>query len=76
MTDREQSVSTLRISGEDHAPTPLHLVLYTACPTWGDCSARVPKHRDHGEIPGCFFSAAAERSYDRSIARFIKDQQD
>ncbi len=49
---------------------------YTACPTWGDCSACVPKHRDRGEIPGCFFSAAAEQSYDRSIARFIKDQQD
>jgi len=28
-----------------------------------------------GEIPGCFFSAAGEKTYDRSIQAFIKDKQ-
>jgi hypothetical protein len=28
-----------------------------------------------GQIPGCFFSKEAEKTYDRSIAAFIRDQQ-
>jgi hypothetical protein len=31
-------------------------------------------HRGKGEIPGCFFSKAGERTYDRSLAAFAKDQ--
>ena len=30
------------------------------------------KSRENGEIPGCFFTAAGEATYDRSIANFIK----
>jgi len=28
-----------------------------------------------GEIPGCFFSAAGEKTYDRSIQAFLKDKK-
>lgn len=39
------------------------------------CCECVASHRDKNEIPGCFFSVAGEKTYDRSIAAFIKDQQ-
>lgn len=45
---------------------------YMACSKRGMCCECVRAHRDAGEIPGCFFSAAAERTYDRSIANFIR----
>ncbi len=38
----------------------------------GKCRECVEYHRVNGELPGCFFSAAAERTYDRSIANFIR----
>ena len=39
------------------------------------CCECVAYHRNMGEIPGCFFSAAGEKTYDRSIQAFIKDKQ-
>jgi hypothetical protein len=33
----------------------------------------VKEHRERGELPGCYFSPEAEKTYDRSIERFIKD---
>ena len=45
-----------------------------ACPSWGDCRPCVARHRDRKEIPGCFFTAAGEKTYDRSVENFIKDQ--
>jgi hypothetical protein len=35
----------------------------------------VAYHRAAGELPGCFFTAAGERTYDRSIAAFIRDRK-
>jgi len=32
----------------------------------------VAYHRNLGELPGCFFPAAAERTYDRSVEYFIQ----
>jgi hypothetical protein len=29
-------------------------------------------HRMNGELPACFFSPAAEKTYDRSIPKFIQ----
>lgn len=43
-----------------------------SCSKRGVCCDCVRYHRDRDEIPGCFFPAAGERSYDRSIANFIK----
>lgn len=47
---------------------------YTACDKRGNCCQCVIYHRDRGELPGCFFSPSAERSYDRSVARLVKDR--
>jgi hypothetical protein len=48
---------------------------YTACGKRGLCCACVAQHRAMGEIPGCFFTAAGERTYDRSVAAFVRDQK-
>ncbi len=45
------------------------------CEKRGKCCQCVAYHRQMKQIPGCFFSKEAERTYDRSIARFIKDNQ-
>jgi len=45
---------------------------YEPCGRKGKCCECVEYHRSHGELPGCFFSPQAERSYDRSVANFIR----
>lgn len=45
-----------------------------SCSKRGMCCECVAQHRAAGEIPGCFFSAAGERTYDRSVRAFIRDQ--
>lgn len=45
------------------------------CPNHGKCCDCVAHHRDHNEgVPGCFFSAEAEASYDRSIEALCRDK--
>ena len=46
-----------------------------SCSNKGLCCQCVSMHRSMGEIPGCFFPADGEKTYDRSIANFIKYQQ-
>ncbi len=48
---------------------------YGSCSRKGLCCECVEYHRRAGEIPGCFFPADAERTYDRSIERFIQSQR-
>jgi hypothetical protein len=48
---------------------------YEPCPRKGVCCDCVAYHRGSGELPGCYFTPAAERSYDRSIANFIRTQK-
>ena len=45
---------------------------YSSCVRRGQCCKCVTHHRDKGELPGCFFTPEYERTYDRSIANFIK----
>ena len=45
---------------------------YEPCSRKGLCCECVSYHRKNGELPGCFFSREDERTYDRSIARFVK----
>lgn len=47
---------------------------YADCDKRGNCCKCVQFHLQRQEIPGCFFSPAGERSYDRSLANFIKDR--
>ena len=45
---------------------------YLSCHRRGKCCECVVYHRSHGELPGCFFPREAERTYDRSIRKFIE----
>jgi hypothetical protein len=47
---------------------------YEPCSRKGKCCECLHYHRRMGELPGCFFSPEAERTYDRSIAHFIRLQ--
>ena len=46
---------------------------YEPCPRKGLCCDCIAYHRANGELPGCLFSEAAEKTYDRSIEFFITD---
>jgi hypothetical protein len=48
---------------------------YTTCDKRGNCCKCVLYHRNKGQLPGCFFTAEGERSYDRSLENFLKDRQ-
>ncbi len=48
---------------------------YSGCSRHGLCCQCLHYHRRQGQLPACFFSAADERTYDRSIARFIRAQK-
>lgn len=45
---------------------------YNPCSRKGLCCECVAYHRDAGQIPACFFSADAEKTYDRSIKKFVE----
>jgi len=45
------------------------------CPRKGICCECIRYHWQKGELPACFFSKEAERTYDRSIRKFIEDQK-
>ncbi|MCD6156099.1 MAG: hypothetical protein J7J32_03545 [Candidatus Atribacteria bacterium] len=45
---------------------------YPGCPRKGKCCECIMYHRAHGELPACFFPEEVERTYDRSIQRFIE----
>jgi len=47
---------------------------YASCGKRGLCCECVAQHRAAGEIPGCFFTRSGERSYDRSVANFVRDR--
>ena len=51
------------------------------CPcTWSDCPRKglccdcIKYHWGRGELPACLFSKEAEKTYDRSIENFIREQ--
>jgi len=44
---------------------------YEPCARKGVCCECINYHSRNGELPGCFFTKEAERTYDRSIANFI-----
>jgi len=45
---------------------------YEPCPRKGVCCECIAYHRKNGELPGCCFTPEAERTYDRSIAGFLR----
>jgi hypothetical protein len=47
---------------------------YEPCSRKGMCCECISYHLGMGQLPGCVFSKSGERTYDRSIKNFIKDQ--
>jgi hypothetical protein len=47
---------------------------YEPCPRKGLCCECVTYHKKSGELPGCYFSPEAEKTYDRSISFFIRSR--
>ncbi len=49
---------------------------YESCSRKGKCCECIMYHKSAGQVPACFFSSSAERSYDRSVENFIKDYKE
>jgi len=47
---------------------------YDPCPRKGKCCECVAYHKSMNQLPACYFSSSAERSYDRSYRKFFQDQ--
>lgn len=45
---------------------------YEPCSRKGACCQCIAYHQANGELPGCLFPPEVERTYDRSIRRFVK----
>ncbi len=48
---------------------------YEPCSRKGYCCQCIAYHRQYGELPACFFPDDVERTYDRSIQRFVQLHQ-
>jgi hypothetical protein len=46
-----------------------------SCPRRGKCCECLAYHIRSGEFPACFFSAEAEKTYDRSFAALMRDRK-
>ena len=44
---------------------------YEPCSRKGRCCECIAYHRSSDELPACYFSPDVERTYDRSISRFV-----
>lgn len=48
---------------------------YEPCSRKGICCECIAYHRKMGELPACYFPDDVERTYDRSIGRFVRLHQ-
>ena len=48
---------------------------YEPCSRKGICCECIEYHRSNNELPACYFSKEAEKTYNRSIDAFIKDYE-
>ncbi len=46
---------------------------YSVCSRKGICCECILYHRRNKQLPACFFSAEAEKTYDRSIKNFLRN---
>lgn len=49
---------------------------YTSCSKRGVCCDCLKSHFQRGELPGCLFPEDVEKTYDRSIERFVETFQE
>ncbi len=47
---------------------------YAACDKWGNCCKCIAFHQPKGQVPGCLFTPAGEKTYDRSLENFFRDR--
>ena len=45
------------------------------CEKRGKCCQCVAYHRSMKQLPGCFFSKTGERTYDRSVRKFLEENR-
>ena len=45
-----------------------------SCDKKGQCCLCVAYHRSMGELPACYFSNAAEATYDRTVEKYLEDR--
>ncbi len=48
---------------------------YESCERKHKCCQCLHYHRKQGQLPACYFNAEFEKTYDRSIANFIRMHQ-
>jgi hypothetical protein len=48
---------------------------YEPCSRKGKCCECISFHRGNDELPACYFTPEVERSYDRSVARFVASRK-
>lgn len=48
---------------------------YEPCSRKGICCECIAYHRRSNELPACYFSAEAEKTYDRSIRKFVEENK-
>ena len=48
---------------------------YPGCNRKGICCECIKYHWQRNELPACLFSKETEKTYDRSIKRFIEEQK-
>lgn len=48
---------------------------YAGCPRHGICCECLSYHRSNGELPACYFSKSREKTYDRSIGSYMRDEK-
>jgi hypothetical protein len=44
---------------------------YPGCSRKGMCCECIRHHREKNELPGCLFPKEAEKTYDRSVRKFV-----
>ena len=45
---------------------------YPGCSRKGMCCECIKHHREVGEMPGCLFPSEIERTFDRSVDKFVE----
>jgi hypothetical protein len=48
---------------------------YEPCSRKGICCECIAYHRESHQLPACFFSKEAERTFDRSVSKFLSVNQ-
>lgn len=45
---------------------------YPGCPRKGLCCECIEHHREKNQLPACFFPPEMEKTYDRSLEKFLE----